>query len=110
MADLKLSDVISKFNGDGDITLWYDKLELVIALKGIADEAKFVPLLLEGPAFDVYQHLSDDNKKKKDEVKAALLSTFGMSPFKAYSTFKSRSLNFGESPDVYLSVNLIFNT
>ena len=46
MGDVKLSDVITKFNGDGDVALWYEKLELVMSLKTIADGSTFVPLFL----------------------------------------------------------------
>jgi hypothetical protein len=103
MANIKLSDVITKFTGEGDVCLWYEKLELVMTLKEIPDPAKFVPLFLEGPAFDVYQQLTPDQKSKGDDIKARLVATFGKSAYQAYTAFKNRSLGQGESPDVYLA-------
>lgn len=100
---IKLSDVVPSFCGDGDISLWLEKLELVAKLKKIEDLAVFVPLFLNGAAFDVYQQLTADEKADFEAVKTCLVSTFGLSSFKAYSQFKERHLAPGEAPDVFLS-------
>ena len=45
----KLSDrMIQPFDGEGDITAWLAKVELVAKLTGIKDVAVLVPLYLEG--------------------------------------------------------------
>ena len=54
----KLSDrMIQPFDGEGDITAWLAKVELVAKLTGIKDVAVLVPLYLEGGALAVYMEL-----------------------------------------------------
>ena len=64
MASVKLTDIISKYEGisSGDFTEWVEKLELVAALQNVSDLKSFMPLFLSGPAFAVYKQLTEEEK------------------------------------------------
>ena len=47
-------DFIKPFTGEGDVVSIITKVELVAGLKKIEDEAKFLPLYLEGHALAIY--------------------------------------------------------
>ena len=47
-------DFIKPFTGEGDVVSFITKVELVAGLKKIEDEAKFLPLYLEGHALAIY--------------------------------------------------------
>lgn len=100
---LRVTDIIPRFDGSGDVVLWLEKLELACQVQGIKNEAALICLFLEGPAFDVYQQLSDLEKLEKKVVTAKLKEAFGLSPMQAFGKFKQRALQFGESPDVFLA-------
>ena len=70
---IKFSDIIKSYedqNTSGEFFVWIEKLELVAQLQGLTDLPKFLPLFLSGPAFSVYQQLSDETKKDYDLLKA----------------------------------------
>jgi len=104
---IKLTDVVQRFNGDGDIVVWLDRLELVYSLQRTSDDqsdmARIIPLFLEGSAYDVYSQLSADERGNAGRLKIALKSAFGLSPSLAYAKFKTRILMDGESPDAFLA-------
>ena len=54
---LDASRVIRPFNGEGDISAWLAKVELVASLTDVKDVAKFLPLYLEGGALALYLEL-----------------------------------------------------
>ena len=64
----------------------------VAQLQGLTDLPKFVPLFLSGPAFSVYQQLSDETKNDYGLTKAELSTAFSIDPFTAYDELKSRVL------------------
>lgn len=106
MASVKFSDIVKSYvdyNTSGEFTVWVEKLELVAQLQDITDKLKFIPLFLAGPAFAVYQQLSDDNKKDYEKVKPQLTTAFSTNSFAAYEQFRNRVLTEGESVDVYLA-------
>ena len=101
---IKLTDVVRRYCGDEDVVAWLDRLELVCGLqKTNGDMAVIIPLFLEGPAYDVYAQMSEDERKDEAKLKAALKVAFGLSPSLAYAKFKARSLMEGESPDAFLA-------
>ena len=103
---IKFSDIIKSYedqNTSGEFFVWIEKLELVAQLQGLTDLPKFLPLFLSGPAFSVYQQLSDETKKDYDLLKAELSTAFSIDPFTAYDELKSRVLIENESVDVYLA-------
>lgn len=100
--DLKL---IPQYDGSGTASVveWIEKLELVCKLRKIDDVASVIPLRLSGGAFAVYLQLGEEEKKKKEKIKEALLAAFAADPYAAYEQFVSRKLTPGESPDVFLA-------
>ena len=106
MANVKFSDIINhyvNYNNSGEFTVWVEKLELVAKLQEVEDMLKFVPLFLSGPAFAVYQQLSDATKKDYGMLKAELTVAFSTNAFASYEQLRSRVLLEGESVDVYLA-------
>ena len=58
MADDRITSVLKPFNGEGDVTAWLSKVELVVKLtKKKTDLAAIIPLYLEGGALAVYLEL-----------------------------------------------------
>ena len=65
------ADVTRKFNGEEDVAAWLDRLELVAGLQEVDDLAAVIPMFLEGPAYDVYSHLSVDDKESDSTEETA---------------------------------------
>ena len=115
MASIKFSDIVKNYvdyNTSGEFSVWIEKLELVAQLQEITDKLKFLPLFLSGPAFAVYQQLSDGVRGDYDKLKKELNNAFSTNAFASYEQLRSRVLLDGESVDVYLAdlrrlVNLI---
>lgn len=103
---IKLGDVITKYKDvetSGDFVEWVKKLELVAKLKDANGLEGVLPLYLDGPAFSVYSQLKREDQADYKRLKAALTAAFCPSPFSAYDQLRRRTLQPGESPDVYLS-------
>lgn len=102
---VKLSDLVSKFSGDGsqDILEWLKKLELIASLQNIDGLARFVPLFLVDAAFAVYDQMKQEDKNSYKKIKEVLKSAFSLTPCQAYEEFKRRELKTGETPDGYLA-------
>ena len=60
-----------------------------------------LPLFLEDEAFLVWDELSDDDKKDRAKVYAAMQAAFSLSPAEAYERFTARTLRMDESVDSY---------
>ena len=95
--------LIPEFAGDGSVTEWLEKVDLVCELQGITDAASVVPLRLTKGAFSVYQQIPKEKKNKISDIKQALLAAFAVNSFAAYEQFTARRMYPGESPDVYLA-------
>ena len=52
-------DFIKPFTGKGDVMSFITKVGLVAAFKKIDDEAKFLPLYLEGHALAIYLEMDE---------------------------------------------------
>ena len=94
------------FNGDGDIAEFITKIELYSALKEYNDEKRAQNLAsrLEGPAFDVYLRLDQDDRKNVDKLKEKLLKEFERGRCnreEAVSTLSKRYRRQGESAHTY---------
>lgn len=103
---VKLSDLIKSYedsNTSGEFTMWISKLELVAKLQEVNDLKSFVPLFLNGPAFSLYQQLSDDIKGDYKKLKKELVTAFSINCYSAYSQLRERVLQEGETVDVYLA-------
>jgi len=101
-ASVRISDIVRPFSGVGDVVNWISKLEMVARLRGISDLANFLPLFLEGPAFDVYSEMEESAKKDIEKIKKTLIDAFGTNAFQAFELLAKRSWS-GEPVDVYLS-------
>ena len=60
-----------------------------------------LPLFLDDEAFLVWDELSDDDKKDRAKVFAAMQAAFSLSPAEAYERFTARTLRMDESVDSY---------
>ncbi len=103
-ASIKISDVVSRFSGEGDdvsISAWLEKVELTAKLLKIEQVETVIPLFLEGQAFEVYQGLPESVKGSAKSLKQELVKAFGVSPFQAFETLKMRVLQPGEAPDAF---------
>ncbi|QQP38158.1 Uncharacterized protein FKW44_018657 [Caligus rogercresseyi] len=63
MTSLKIVDVLTRFNGTGEVEIWIKQAELAKTLLGIEDLATIIPLFLDGKAFAVYDQLDEEGKK-----------------------------------------------
>lgn len=96
-------DYIKPYDGSTEIATWLKKVKLVARIKKITDLAAFIPLYLEGPAFEVYDQLSDKAKEDGNAIEGTLIQAFGQNKFAAYDVFRQRNWSAGEAVDVYLS-------
>ena len=99
---MERSDLVRPFDGSAEVSSWLKKVKLVAKLRKITKLAAFIPLFLEGPAFAVYDQLSDASKDDGEEIEKALLAAFGHKKFTAYDLFRQRSWMAGEAVDVFL--------
>ena len=95
--------LIPEYSGEGSVTEWLEKAELVCELRKVTDVATVLPLRLTGNAFAVYQQMPKEKKGKLAEVKKCLIAAFTVNAFTAYEKFAARRLEVGESPDVFLA-------
>ena len=100
---IKLTDVITKFNGEEDVAAWLDRLELVAGLQKVDNLTAVIPMFLEGPAYDVYSQLSVEDKRSLTQLKKQLKEAFGVTLTQAFAAFKTRTLVSGEAPDAFLA-------
>ena len=100
---VKLSDVLDSFDGSADIVEWLKKAKLACSLQGYGDPVTVLPLFLSGPAFTLYDQLTEDNKKSMDEVEKALINAFSLNKFAAYEQFRRRDWHRGETVDTFMA-------
>lgn len=103
MDGVRITDIITKYDGSGDLETWFEKLKLGAKLKGIDDIGTLLPLFLEGPAFRLFQHLPDGDKASHESVIFALRQSFGLTACAAYNKFICRKQNHDETLDHFLS-------
>ena len=96
------TDIIKTFRGDGDICAWLKKVELVVKLTGVKDEALFIPLYLEGGALAVYMEMEESDQKNASKIKDKLIEAFSDSVFVAYTKLTSAKWT-GEAVDIYVN-------
>ena len=98
--DLKL---IPEFDGSNCIVDWIERVELTCSLCDVENIQLVIPLRLGGGALNVYQQLSDAEKKNYTLIKNALYKAFAMDPCTAYEKFTTRKLMVGETVDVFFA-------
>jgi hypothetical protein len=99
----ELRNVVTPFDGSGDVNAWMKKVRLVGKLKKIKDLAEFVPLYLEGQAFAIYDELDSSEKEDVLKIEAALRSAFEIDRYTAYERLQQRRWVPGEPADIFLS-------
>lgn len=100
----RLTEMVKTYDGtSGDVACWLKKVKLVAKLKKAGDLASFIPLYLEGPAFEVYDQMEETEKEDAKKIEETLLNAFALSSFNAYETFRQRSWMAGEAVDVFLA-------
>ena len=100
---VKLSDLISRYDGTGDVTEWLEQLEIAKGPARITDLAQVLPAFLRGDAFKVYKNLSAETKRDFKAVSEALTTAFGVDENVAFCTLVSRRWRDGEAVDVYVA-------
>jgi hypothetical protein len=100
--NVRISDVVQTFNGEGDVTQWLNKFFLVAKLREIKVE-ETLPLFLDGPAFAVYSEMETDKQADIDAITATLKEAFALNGFLAYEQLVRRSWRAQEPVDVYMA-------
>ena len=100
---LKVTDVLNRYRGEGDVSVWLKQAQLAKSLLKLKDLAVVIPLFLDGPAFAVYDQLSDEDKADATKIEAALRTAFATDKFSAYDEFRNRKWKSGETVDVFLA-------
>lgn len=100
---VKFSDIIEKYNGEGDIVEWVEKLEMVASLQGVTNLCNFLPCFLTSGAFTVYKGFDETIRKDFGKVKQALIDVFSNDRFTVYESLMHRKLKPNESVDVYVA-------
>ena len=100
---LKVTDVLSRYGGCNDVSVWLKQAHLAKELLKLEDLAVVIPLFLDGPAFAVYEQLRNEDKKDAGKIEAALVTAFATDMFLAYDDFRARMWKPGESVDMFLA-------
>ena len=72
-AMMKITDAVRRFNGEGDVVAWVERFEMVVKLQTKpddtpCDQAKLLPLFLEGAAYEVYAQMTEEKRKDATEL------------------------------------------
>lgn len=102
VGDVKLT-TWSSVSKSGDLLRWLDRFQLICRLRKIKDRAAYLPLHLDGAAFEVYHQLTDEEKNNYDKIVSTLREAFCLNCYSAYEKLQVRRLQPGEEVDVYLS-------
>lgn len=97
----KLSDLVERFDGTGDVAEWIADYELATELREEEQPQKLLPLFLRGRAKLVWSQLDDASKSNFGKCKAALIAAFGADCFDAYARFVATRWT-GEPPEVLM--------
>ena len=67
---------MEKYEGKSDATVWFAQLRVVAAMLKIENIQVFMPILLRGDAYAVFQHLDSKSQSNLDSLEAALSKAF----------------------------------
>ena len=101
--NVRLTDLIGRYDGREDFSEWIKKFELVMDRQGLTELETALPMFLCGDAFAVFDALEPADKKLYDSIKRALTTAFSLEMFSAYEAFVGRHFRHGETVDVYLA-------
>ena len=94
--------LIDTYDGTGDVVEWYTQASLLCEYRGVS-VAEVLPLRLKGGAFAVWSQLPAKDRRSVDALRDSLYTAFGMDDYAAHAAFMARTLQPGESVDVYLA-------
>ena len=97
--DVRLLD---SYDGTTDVVEWYTQASLLCEYRDVP-LADVLPLRLKGGAFAVWSQLPAEDRRSVDAVRDALFTAFAMDDYAAHAAFVARTLQPGESVDVYLA-------
>lgn len=106
MDKVKITDLITKFNGDSgeDVEIWLDRLDVAVNLMRDEDAecqvAIMMPMFLTGAAYATWKQLTAEEKKNLNSIKKALRRVYGKSKQSAWLELRQLRLLPGESVDV----------
>lgn len=103
MANFRLSDVLPRYDGYGDISTWIKQAELAKVVMKLESLVAVIPICLDGDAFNAYDNMPAGDKENEEKIKALLLKTFAIDMHSAFDQLVTRSWTEGESVDVYLA-------
>lgn len=95
---------IPVYSGGRDVVAWFTR-GMKLCRRRRVDWLDILPERLAGPAYDVWEQLSDTQQDSLDAVRDALYDAFALGPFSAYQAFISRRFREAgpESIEAYLS-------
>ena len=93
---------IPEFSGDGNVAEWFTRAAKLCHRRGVSF-TDVLPERLTGPAYAVWEQLTDAEQNSMDAVRNALYDAFALNWHAAYAMFQSRELQPGESADTYLA-------
>ena len=94
--------LIDSYDGSTDVVEWYTQASLLCEYRGLS-LGQVLPMRLKGGAFAVWSQLPAEDRRSVEAVRDALFTAFAMDDCAAYAAFTARTLQPGESVDVYLA-------
>ena len=104
-ARVRLNEVVSKFDGEGDVAAWIRQVRIAKRIMRLedADLADLASLALKDRAFAVYEEMEEEDKTDFEKIARALMTAFAKDPFSAHMMFIDRKYIVGEGVDSYLN-------
>ena len=102
---VRLSEIVSKFTGEGDVAAWIRQVRIAKRVMKLEDEelADLASLALKDKAFAVYEELEETDKTNFEKIAEALMTAFAEDPISAQIAAGDRKYVSGEGVDVFLN-------
>ena len=102
---VRLSKIVSKFDGEGDVAAWIEQVRIAKRIMQLADAdlADLASLVLKGKAFAVYQEMPPGKRADFEEIAEALMTAFAEDKLSAHAAASERKYVEGEGVDAYLN-------
>ena len=94
--------LVEKFDGNTDVSTWFDQVLAIATILKNENIQLFMPILLKGVAYAVYQHLDNNTKGSLELLRVAMEKAFALDIFAAFERLKERRW-MNETVDAYLS-------
>ena len=102
---VRLSEIVSKFTGEGDVAAWVRQVRIAKRVMRLEDSdlADLASLALKDKAFAVYEEMEEADKLDFEKIVEVLMTAFAEDPISAYAALGDRKYVTGEGVDVYLN-------